>query len=253
MDPIKEAFQKAKQDIEELKDHLYYLYQEIDEMKQSIQSLISQIVQQTNQQTNKPANHPANQDIEYEAFQQAQPPIPSNQQITPTENLSAEVNPTDNLPFKALKTPIFNVSSGNDGVPTDRQTNQQTNQHIGNEGVSHTQSASNSIQRVSELINSLDALKQEVRFKFKKLTSQEMLVFSTIYQLESLGLQVDYPLVAKKLSLTESSIRDYTQKIIKKGIPLIKLKENNKKIFISISPDLKKIASLSTILQLREI
>ncbi len=80
-----------------------------------------------------------------------------------------------------------------------------------------------------------------------------MLVFSTIYQLEEQGFIVDYPLLASKLSLSESSIRDYTLKIIKKGIPLLKNKENNKKITLSISLDLKKIASLNTILQLREI
>ncbi len=244
MDPIKEAFQKAKQDIEELKNHIYYLYQEMDDIKQSLQLLI----QQTNQQTDRQTNNPA--------IQQEQYRTPPNQQINPTETPSIEVNPADNLPLYTPKTPISDISTGNEGVPTDRQTDQQTNQHTGNKGVfpiQNTPNIKNNIQRVSELLDSIDTIKQEVRFKFKKLTSQEMLVFSTIYQLENLGFKVDYSLVAKKLSLTESSIRDYTQKLIKKGIPLIKLKENNKKIFISVSPDLKKIASLSTILQLREL
>ena len=80
-----------------------------------------------------------------------------------------------------------------------------------------------------------------------------MEVFSTVYQLEEQGFTVDYPLLAQKLSLTESSIRDYIQKLIKKGTPIVKTKENNKRILIQISPDLKKIASLSAIYQLRDL
>ena len=63
----------------------------------------------------------------------------------------------------------------------------------------------------------------------------------------------DYKTLSKRLNLTESSIRDYIGKLIKKGIPVEKIKLNNKNIQLSISPNLKKIASLSTILQLRGI
>ena len=80
-----------------------------------------------------------------------------------------------------------------------------------------------------------------------------MLVFSTIYQFESQGFVVDYSLLSEKLGLTESAVRDYTRKITIKGIPLLKIKENNKKITLSIPSDLKKIASLDTILALREL
>jgi len=60
-------------------------------------------------------------------------------------------------------------------------------------------------------------------------------------------------ILQKKLNLTESSIRDYVRRLIKKGIPIDKNKINNKNIQLSISPNLKKIASLNTILQLRDI
>ena len=81
-----------------------------------------------------------------------------------------------------------------------------------------------------------------------------MLVFSTLYQLEEQGeLGIDYRKIALKLSLSESSIRDYVQRLVNKGIPIIKTKQNNKKITLVISKDLKKIASLSTILRLREL
>jgi Mn-dependent DtxR family transcriptional regulator len=81
-----------------------------------------------------------------------------------------------------------------------------------------------------------------------------MLVFSTIYQLEEHYPEgVEYSQIALKLKLSPSSIRDYTQKLISKGIPLVKEKVNNKKILLKISSELKKIASLQTIIQLREL
>tara|TARA_Y100000296_G_scaffold84801_1_gene118908 strand:- start:270 stop:902 length:633 start_codon:yes stop_codon:yes gene_type:complete len=155
-----------------------------------------------------------------------------------------------NSPSNPLKSQISLISTGNQGVPTNQQTNQQTNQHP---PISRGNSEITNIHKVSEILSSLDELKKEVRFKFKKLTNQEMLIFSTIYQLEEEGFVVDYNTISNKLNLSEISIRDYVRKITKKGIPLNKLKENNKKIVFSIPQDLKKIASLNTIIQLREL
>ena len=80
-----------------------------------------------------------------------------------------------------------------------------------------------------------------------------MLIFSLIYQLEEEKGHTDYKTLSEKLKLTESSIRDYVQRLIKKGIPVEKTKINNKNIQLKISRNLKKIASLSTIMQLRGI
>ena len=83
-----------------------------------------------------------------------------------------------------------------------------------------------------------------------------MLIFSVLYQLEEEQGQEghsDYRTLAKRLNLTESSIRDYIGRLIKKGIPVDKIKVNNKNIQLKISPNLKKIASLPTIIQLRDI
>ena len=80
-----------------------------------------------------------------------------------------------------------------------------------------------------------------------------MLIYSTIYQLEDQGFMVDYSILAQKTSLTEISIRDYIRKILQKDIPLLKSKESNKKVILSIPQDLKRIASISTINQLRSL
>lgn len=217
-DPIKEAFQKVKEDIDSLK-------LELSSLKDLIQHISS------NQQT--------------------------IQHSIPTHNPSQ-------IPTSSSKNPI---STGNEGVPTNQPTNHQTNQHTGNEGVpfntnsnlftkppvSFTSSRLDHLSKVTEILQSLDELKKEVRIKFKQLTEQEMLIFSAIYQLENQGFTVDYSLLSNTLKLTEISIRDYVRKIISKGIPLIKHKQQNKKILLSISQDLKKVASLDTILQLREL
>ena len=109
------------------------------------------------------------------------------------------------------------------------------------------------MEEVSKLLNSLDDIKKDLRHKIKRLTNQEMEVFSTIYELEEKGFTVDYSLIAEHLSLTESSIRDYIQRLLRKGIPIGKTKENNKRILLYIPNDFKKIATMQTILQLREL
>jgi chromosome segregation ATPase len=235
-DQIKDAFSKVKQDMDELRTQIWALSQQIEEIKRTLQQ------QNPTETLEKPANQQTN---------------PTNQQI-----------PTDNLPLYAPKQQDTPISTGNGGVPTDRQTDSQTVQQTQKpidfysfhseelpEFTPNTQKTDqiSQIERVSEVLESLDSIKKEIRTNFKHLTSQEIAVFSAIYTLEEQGFVVDYSLVSQKLSLSESSIRDYTQKLIKKGIPLIKSKENNKKVTLIISPELKKIASLQTILSLRKL
>jgi len=224
-DEIKQAFQRAKHDI-------YSLYSEISSIKRSLAetsheiSKISEILLQIT----------ANLSKKQEKQGQTNP---TDRQIKPT-------HPTQNPTHFTL----FNkgnrlFSSGNEGVPTDRQTNQQTDN-------THKTQPKHPIEDAAKILDSLDDLKREIRLKFKQLTDQEILVFSTIYQLEEDQGTVNYKSVSEKLGLTESSIRDYIGRLLKKGIPVEKKKINNKQIKLSISQNLKKIASLPTILQLRD-
>ncbi len=186
----------------------------------------------------------------------------SNFSTVPTHNT------TDATDIKPLKGQFLGISTGNEGVPTDRQTDrqtdQQTNLHTGNDftgdfithNILNKSSYNNeekSLRNAIKILDSLDGIKKEIRLKFKRLTEQEITVFSTIYQFEEENLLADYKSLSKKLSLTESSIRDYVGRIIKKGVPIEKIKVNNKQIQLHISEDLKKIATLNTILQLREL
>lgn len=245
---LKEAFSKVKQDIFLLQSQISDIKRAVLQLKESIEVLKQD--KELDKQTNNPSNSPA------------------IRQTFPTkneENQSNYFNPThsstDNLPLKALKNPNSPISSGNRGVPTNSQTVKQTDNSTGNKGVefalipekpSKEQKIDN-LEKIAQVINSLDDIKKDLRHKFKRLTNQELAVFSAIYQLEEQGFDVDYPLIAKKLEISESSIRDYIQRLIKKQIPIEKSKENNKKVTLKISQNLKKIASLATILQLREL
>jgi hypothetical protein len=214
MDPIKEAFQRIKEDI-------YYLHQEVQDLKNQISIL-------ANKQTE-------NSQIT---------PIPAQNQTTPTENHTVQ-------PLYSPNTPS---SIGNEGVPTDRQTNQQTNQQTQNPSQIALNEHSDEFEEANRILQSLDNIKKEIRKKFKRLTTQEMLVFSTLYTLEEQNTaDITYKILAEKLSLSESSIRDYTNKLINKGIPIDKIRQNNKTITLKISQDLRKIATLNTIIQLRDL
>ncbi len=216
-DKIKEAFAKVKEDISGLKSQTREIVQEIQELKRTL-------------------------------IQTDIPTHPTDRQIIPTHPQEVE----------GLKPQNLQVSIGNEGVPTDRQTNQQTDKTskkfvlIDKEQLVKEDKISQ-IDKVSEMLNSLDAIRKEIRAKFKKLTPQEMLVFSIIYQLEDQGFSPDYRIIANKTNLSESSIRDYTLKLIAKGVPVDKIKQNNKKITLSIPQSLRRITSLGTILKLREI
>ncbi len=156
---------------------------------------------------------------------------------------------THDLGFKPLNAQNLTISTGNQGASTDRQTDRQTDRHIKNQ----QENNENSFDNVLKILDSLDEVKKEIRLKFKRLTEQEFLVFSTIYQLEEEVSHVNYNILSEKLNLTESSIRDYVGRLIRKGVPIEKNKINNKNIQLKISQNLRRNAPLSAILQLREL
>jgi hypothetical protein len=186
------------------------------------------------------------------SFKKTENPTSTHPNInsTDTELNSTEINSsTHNYPFQALKEQKTLSSIGNQGVSTDRQTDRQT-------GVStHFNPKIQEKLPVNPILilNQLDGLKKDLRLKIKRLTKQEMRVYSAIYQFEDQGHEVDYILLSTNLGLSESSIRDYISRINTKQLPLIKEKENNKKIILKIPEDLRKLATLDTLLKLRDL
>ena len=243
MDFIKEAFNQVRQEIISLREELSLIKEENVMYKKYIQDLeisLSEsnknfLILKEEVRINKLNNY-----------------FPTEDQIIQTNQ---QINTTNNTPLKVLKGQNNSLSMRNDGVPTNQQTNKQTNQQTNFilKKSPERDFSTLKIEKVTEILNSLDNIKKEIRLKFKKLTNQEMLVFSTIYQFDEEIGHSTYKILSKKLNLTESSIRDYVGKIIKKGIPVEKIKINNKDIQLNISPNLKRVTSLNTILQLREI
>ena len=230
MDPIKLAFDKIKDDIFSLKFEIQQLRQELIELK-SKETLNPTTPTQTPAQDYPPTSTPAH-------F----PAMPTPPQTPINQNTA--------------------FSTGNRGVPTDkptdRQTNQQTDRQSHNEPIRFAQNQIkqplNDFQKAQEVLGSLDSIKKEIRLKFKRLTPQEMSVFSTLYLLEDQGAEeITYKAIADSLNLSESSIRDYILKLTSKGIPILKIRQNNKKITLSISQDLKNITNLTTINHLRDL
>ena len=252
---LKESFQNVKKDIDLLNSDLFGLKEDISDMKQDIakvcdilEKISSTLMKNGGEIRAKPeltpflnsTDNPTNRHIN---------------QTTPTHF------PTHNWPLNPPKAQNKVFSTGNQGVPTDRQTDQQTDNSFkirqktqSQQPVfSQNQYGVSPIEDAAKILDSLDSLKKEIRLKFKSLTDQEILVFSTLYQLEEEQGPVEYKVLAQNLKLTESSVRDYIGRLLKKGIPIDKSKLNNKQVQLSISQSLKKVASLSTILQLRGI
>ncbi|MDP3987468.1 MAG: helix-turn-helix domain-containing protein [Nanoarchaeota archaeon] len=242
MDKIKESFQRVKEDIDSLYSELSSLRTEIEQTNTSLSEI-------------------------YHLLDKISPKLgPQDNTLSSTHNQRNSTNPTHssthNLPLSSLNSQKSSFSTGNEGVPADRQTNRQTNRQQENRAQtdesandeipsspSHLNNSSlnpqgagptySPIEDAAKMLNSLDNLKKEIRLKFKRLTDQEIVVFSTLYQLDEETGPTDYRTIAARLNLTESSIRDYIARLIKKGIPVDKKKKNNKLILLSISECLK--------------
>lgn len=238
MDAIKDAFQKVKQDIESLKEALSTLTSCMLEVNDKLKEVNEEL---------KTLKAPPKTTETSERIP------PSTKLPSPTHDPKISTDmpfiPAHTWLYTAQKGEKQDISTGNEGVPTDRQTDQQTDQQT----QSTLKTSQNPIENAAEMLESLDSLKKEIRLKFKQLTEREWVLFSLIYQLDEENKEIDYRILAQKLNLTESSIRDYVGRLIQKGVPLSKTKINNKQIQLSISKNLKKIASLSTILQLRNL
>ncbi len=265
---LKQAFDNVKQDIFSLGSEISALKLELIDLKNTINSLAESLnslkIKQIASKYNDDFKSYNSNELDKQILAHNSTHNPTHNPEMSTDSVTPTHTPTDNLADKALLTKNTNTSTGNRGVPTDRQTDRQTDELGSNLAQNTLKTSQNdgnnekpieqTISEASEILENLDNIKKQIRLKFKSITPQEMLVFSTIFQLEDQEEKdIDYHKIALKLGLSQSSIRDYALRLINKGIPIQKLKLNNKKITLKISPELRKIVSLNTILKLREI
>ena len=240
MDSLKEAFFKIKEEINGLKNEINSLKNEINFIKIHSKLNISNSLTLKENKT-----------------------IPTNYLLNNLDNSNKQtMNSLQNNDLESLKQLKNNFSIGNDGVPTDKPTDNQTDNQTDKKniktynfgGKDNYLNILSNFEKAQMIISSLDDVKKDIRKTFKNLTHQEMLVFSTLYSYEDQNYEnIDYKIISNKLNLSESSIRDYINKLIKKGIPITKKRLNNKKIILSIAPTLKEITNLSTIIKLRDL
>jgi len=120
---------------------------------------------------------------------------------------------------------------------------------IGNEGVYSFIHSFNSYAHPMHA-QKLHDFRKNLEADFHSLSKQEFLTFLTIYQLEEDLGNISYSHIAQHLKLSEGCIRTYVSSLIKKNMPLIKEKVNNKFIILRISEDFRNLNLKSKLLDL---
>jgi len=171
---------------------------------------------------------------------------------------------------------ILKSSTGNKGVSTDRQTDTQTfdtppflvdenhsrdfdtSTHLSTHSSTHPQHIPEKLRHIPQkdpeipdLTSLMNSLKSDLKKRFKSLTKQEFYIFSILFTVDKTQDSVTYKDIAKRTGLTSSSIRDYIQRIISKGIPIYKEKLNNKVTILKIPAELRNLATLDNLMRLR--
>jgi len=177
------------------------------------------------------------------------------------------------------------ISTGNRGVSTLRQTDTQTfdtpsfplddkpsedfdtSTHSSTDTSTHIRhtpeklrhfdtsfdTSSTTKSGIKDLTNLMESLKSDLKKKFESLTKQEFFIFSVLFTVDKTQNQVTYQDLAVRTGLTPSSIRDYIQRIGQKGIPIIKERINNKLTVLKIPPELRNLATLDNLMRIRGI
>ncbi len=97
-----------------------------------------------------------------------------------------------------------------------------------------------------------DPITKDIKNKFRSLTEREFAVFMVIYQLEEeLNYPITYADVARKLSLSRSSVRDHIGELLLKNAPLVKTVSGDRKVSLSIKKDFRDLNLVSKLLSFR--
>ncbi len=170
-------------------------------------------------------------------------------ELTKKENSEQKL---DSKPSTNEEVPQEISSTGNQGVYADihsfihshmhsfnrhstdiQQTSKQTDTQIN----SHLAKQSQQISKEWSLSNLKD-----IDSLFLTLTKGEFLCFLTIYQLEEdLNRGVSYLELSRHLSLSEGCIRTYVSQMLKKAVPLQKIRLNNKLTLLLIDNSFRSL------------
>ena len=142
---VKEAFERVRNDIFALSNEFSTIRNDIFELKSIISSFNSRLER-----------------LENDIVRPQIPKItPTNQQITPTHLVTPTNIPTVPSEIRGLKYQNLDTSIGNEGVPTDRHTNQQTDISTSFMYKNKEKTVDETINQASELLSSLDSVKRK--------------------------------------------------------------------------------------------
>jgi hypothetical protein len=214
---LKIAFSKVKEDINNLAEEIKSMKQTISDQNKKINELYSKIEDFMtiskdpktessigNEGVNQSINHLINQSI--------------NQSIT-NQSLINE-KPSKSIEKEEFKPDLSTIDF-----------NQSINQS------SINQSFNQSINQKTEL----KQLAININQSFLSLSKQELKLFLTIYQLEDDGIEPLYHILSQKMQLSEHCIRSHISSLMRKNIPIIKTRLNNRINLISIRKDFKAL------------
>ncbi|MBI2499343.1 hypothetical protein HYV88_03825 [Candidatus Woesearchaeota archaeon] len=148
-------------------------------------------------------------------------------------------------------------STGNHGVYSNIQTNEQSNKHLVKPSNLRSNIQANIDFEETEDSQIQDLSKKEPTHSIQNvekglltLTKQEFHLFLLIYQLEEQGTTVNYTLLEGKLSLTSGCLRGYVSSMISKGAPVMKKRLRNNSIILSINPSFRSLTSTQKLINL---
>ena len=122
------------------------------------------------------------------------------------------------------------VSIGNEGVYAHMRAHMRAHMHI-------TPGEKEENLLKEPILDSLS----DIDKMFLSLTKKEFLIFLTIYQLEDDLGKVTYDDLSSHFKLTPGCIRTHIANMVKKNIPIIRAKINNKLTLFSISDDFRHL------------
>ncbi|MBI2671027.1 hypothetical protein HYX18_03560 [Candidatus Woesearchaeota archaeon] len=130
----------------------------------------------------------------------------------------------------------FDISTGNEGVRASERASERATAHIKPKEKDQIKANFDSISIIDNL--------------FRTLTKREFLLFLTIYQLEDDMGNVTYDDISKHLKLSEGRIRSHIVTLLRKGLPVIINKINNRIAILSISPEFRELGLKTRLINL---
>lgn len=133
---------------------------------------------------------------------------------------------------------------------------------IGNQGVANSQRQPtddrpptiNDNRQRQPTVPGLIELKESLNSAFRRLTNREFSVFMAIYELDKeKGGYITYSELSLRLNISESTVRDFVNQLVRKNIPIDKCRDFNNKVSLSIKNEFKRLNLYQNLLKLKTI